>query len=466
MNLNENSTRLSDQLNDIVTRQQHYFRSGATRSVAFRKQQLGILRDALHTMEPELLNALKQDLNKSEREAYSTEIGIVLNEIRIAIRNVRRWSRTRRVRTPLSLIGASSRIAPEPLGTNIIMGPWNYPVHLIILPVVSAIAAGNTVVLKPSELAPATSRVLAKLIRDTFAPEFITVVEGGAQASTELLKQPFDHIFFTGSPSVGRIVMEAAAKQLIPVTLELGGKSPCIVHKDANLDIAAKRIVFGKFTNAGQTCVAPDYVLVHRDVKQALIERMIKAIEDNYGKDPIHNPEYGKIVNERHFQRLVDYLSMGHILTGGQIDVSSCKIAPTIMDQVTLEARVMKEEIFGPIVPLLEYEHIDDIFATVQANPKPLALYVFSNDPDFQREIMGRIPFGGGCINDTIIHLATPHLPFGGVGSSGIGSYHGEHGFRTFSHYKGILKQTSRFDLPFRYPTSKWGKYLIRKLLK
>ncbi|QMV44941.1 aldehyde dehydrogenase [Cohnella cholangitidis] len=454
-------------LDAIIGSQKQYYRTGETRPVAFRKEQLMKLRNAIQRFEPDILAALKQDLNKSEQEAYATEIGIVLTEIRMALRHVRRWAKPSKVRTPLALFGASSRIMPEPLGTTLIMGPWNYPFQLLLVPMVAAIAAGNTMVLKPSEMAPATSGLLARLIRETFPQRYAAVVEGGLDASTELLKQPFDHIFFTGSPPVGRVVMEAAAKQLIPVTLELGGKSPCIVHKDANIELAARRIVFGKLTNAGQTCVAPDYLLVHKEVKAKLLSRMVKAIEEFYGREPIQDPEYGKIVNERHFRRLLGYLNDDVRITyGGQVDEAGCKLAPTLLEGVTLDSKAMQEEIFGPILPVLEYENTEEALATVRVHPKPLALYVFSESSGFQREIVDNLAFGGGCINDTIVHLATPYLPFGGVGTSGIGSYHGEFGFRAFSHYKSILKQSNRFDIPFRYPKSKWGLRVIRKMLR
>ncbi|QJD88167.1 aldehyde dehydrogenase [Cohnella herbarum] len=451
----------------MISSQQRFYHTGATRSVRFRKEQLLLLRQAAQRLEPEMMDALKQDLNKSEQEAYSTEIGIILNEIRVALRNVRRWSKPKRVRTPLTHIGGSSRIVPEPLGTTLIMGPWNYPLQLMLVPVVSAIAAGNTMVLKPSELAPATSGLLARLIRETFPPEYATVVEGGLETSTELLKRPFDHIFFTGSPAVGRVVMAAAAKSLIPVTLELGGKSPCIVHKDANIELAARRIVFGKWTNAGQTCVAPDYLLVHKEVKTALLNKMSEVIEEFYGREPLQDPDYGKIVNGRHFRRLLDLLDDDvRIVHGGQSDEITGKLAPTILDGVTLESKAMQGEIFGPILPVIVYEGTEEILNTVRAHPKPLALYLFSGSREFQQRIIERIPFGGGCVNDTILHLANPYLPFGGVGTSGIGSYHGEFGFQAFSHYKSILKQSDRFDLPFRYPKSKWGLRMIRKLLR
>jgi len=456
----------SHEIDAVIERQKQYFRTGETRSVPFRREQLIKLREAVLRFEPQLLAALKEDLNKSEQEAYTTEIGIVLSEIRTALRYVRRWSKPERARTPMTHFGASSRIVPEPYGTALIIGPWNYPVNLMLVPVVSAIAAGNTIVMKPSEMAPATSRALAALVRETFRPEYVTLIEGEASVSTELLKRPFDHIFFTGSPQVGRIVMEAAAKQLIPVTLELGGKSPCIVHKDARLSLAAKRVVYGKLTNAGQTCVAPDYLLVHREAKAALLKEIESVVETFYGQDPIRDPDYGRIVNERHYRRLLGYLADGRIAYGGQTDDASLKIAPTLLEDVSPNSKVMREEIFGPILPILEYESTEELLSIVRQNPKPLALYVFSENKQFQQDIIREVPFGGGCVNDTLMHLGTPYLPFGGVGTSGIGSYHGEHGFRTFSHYKSVLKQTSRFDFPFRYPKAKNGLNIIRKLLR
>jgi len=315
-------------------------------------------------------------------------------------------------------------------------------------------------------MAPATSRTLAALVRETFRPEYVALLEGEASVSTELLKRPFDHIFFTGSPQVGRIVMEAAAKQLVPVTLELGGKSPCIVHKDARLALAAKRVVYGKLTNAGQTCVAPDYLLVHKEAKAELLKEIANAVEAFYGQEPLRDPDYGRIVNERHYRRLLGYMEEGHIAYGGQTDDEALQIAPTLLEGVSTNSRVMREEIFGPILPVLEYETTEELLAIVRANPKPLALYVFSENARFQQDIIREVPFGGGCVNDTLMHLGTPYLPFGGVGTSGLGSYHGEHGFRTFSHYKSVLKQTSRFDFPFRYPKAKNGLNIIRKLLR
>lgn len=451
---------------DIVRRHQAYFKQGTTRPVAFRKEQLRKLREAIRRYEPRIMAALRQDLNKSEREAYATEIGIALTELRVALRGVRKWAKPKRAKTPMSHSGASSRIVPEPFGTSLVISPWNYPFMLSVAPIVSAIAAGNTVVLKPSELTPTVSALLAEMIRETFPADYVAVVEGDAAVSTELLKQPFDHIFFTGSPGVGKIIMEAAAKQLVPVTLELGGKSPCIVHKDADVALAAKRIAFGKFTNAGQTCVAPDYALVHRDVKDAFVAKLTDAVRGFYGDDPLKSPEYGRIVNERHYTRLTAYLADGRILAGGRTDEAALQIEPTLLDRVSLDSPIMREEIFGPLLPIIEYGEESEIEAIVDRNPKPLALYAFTKDKAFAGRLIERIRFGDACINDTIMHFGTPYMPIGGVGGSGIGSYHGEYGFRAFSHYKSVLKMTNLFDPPFRYPDSRWGMTVIRKLLR
>ncbi|MFC5471425.1 aldehyde dehydrogenase [Cohnella suwonensis] len=456
----------ADSLSEIVQRQRDFFRSGATRDVAYRRTQLERLRQAVVRLEPELLAALRSDLNKPETEGYALEIGQVLAEIRFAASRVRRWAKPKRVRTPMTHVGSGSRIQYEPLGTTLIIGPWNYPIQLVLIPAIAAIAAGNTVVLKPSEMASATSAVLAKLVSETFSAEAVALAEGGAETSQALLQLPFDHIFYTGNATVGRIVMEAAAKRLIPVTLELGGKSPCIVHDDANVELAAKRIAFGKLVNAGQTCVAPDYLLVHENVKTKLTEAIAQVVESFYGADPIAHPDYGRIVNARHFHRVASYLQDGKIVYGGRTDESALKIAPTLLEDVAPESPVMREEIFGPILPIIPYKNIDEVFAAVEMNEKPLALYVFSGDKKFQEKIIGRIPFGGGCINDAIIHLGNPYLPFGGIGPSGTGNYHGEHGFKTFSHCKAVLKQSGRFDLPFRYPGSKLGAKVIRLLMR
>ncbi|MCY8489037.1 aldehyde dehydrogenase [Bacillus atrophaeus] len=450
----------------IISRHQAFFTAGHTRSIKARLDALRNVKQAIKTYEADVLSALYQDLHKSEHEAYMTEIGIVLKEISFVMKRLRKWAKPKKVKTPLTHIGSQSVMIPEPYGTVLVIAPWNYPFQLALSPLIGAIAAGNTVIVKPSEYTPAVSAVLSSIIRDVFPSGYVTLVEGGPDTSTALLKQPFDYIFFTGSVSVGKIVMEAAAKQLIPVTLELGGKSPCIVHKDADIKLAAKRIVFGKFTNAGQTCIAPDYLVVHEEIKSEFVKEMKHIIGEFFGHQPELNPAYGKIVSERHFQRLIGFLNDGIPLTGGKADHKHHKIAPTILDQVKDEAPVMQEEIFGPIFPLFTYRSTDEVIAMVNARPKPLALYLFTNHKTAEQHILENISFGGGCINDTLMHAATPYLPFGGVGESGIGRYHGFDSFNTFTHKKSILKQTNRFDLAFRYPSSKIGLRLIRKLLK
>lgn len=451
---------------ELLALQQHYFQSGVTRSVEFRMAQLKKLRHAIVEREASILEALRADLNKSEMEAYAFEIGLVYKEITFMLKHLKRWSKPRKVKTALTHIGSRSYIVPEPLGAVLIIAPWNYPFQLAMSPLVGAIAAGNTVVLKPSELAPAVSAILASILRDTFDRSYLAVVEGGADASRELLELPFDKIFFTGSVRVGKIVMEAAAKHLTPVTLELGGKSPCIVHDDASLPLAAKRIAFGKFINAGQTCIAPDYLLVQRKVKNELVAAIREAVVSMYGDDPLQNPDYCKIVSPAHYERLREFLTDGTAVAGGRSDEQTLRIEPTVLEHVTWEMPVMKEEIFGPILPVVTYDEIQEAIAIVNARPKPLALYVFTQNPSLQKLVTERIPFGGGCINDTLMHLGTPYLPFGGVGESGMGSYHGENSFHTFSHMKSVLKQTTKFDFAFRYPSSKYGLAIIRKLLK
>lgn len=450
----------------LFQKQKAFFRSGKTREMDFRRESLKKLREAIQSREADIMAALKQDLNKSEQEAFVTEIGYLVQEISFVTKHMKFWARPQKVKTALTHVGSSGYIYPEPYGASLIIAPWNYPFMLALSPLIGAVAAGNCVVLKPSELTPHVSSLLAGLIADTFDPDHVTVVEGSADTSTELLKQPFDKIFFTGSPGVGRIVMEAAAKHLTPVTLELGGKSPAIVDQDADLSLAAKRIAWGKWLNAGQTCVAPDYLWVHEEIKEGLIQQIQKAIRQFYGEDPLQNPDYTRIVNERHFQRLTAYLQEGTAILGGETDPEHLKIAPTLLDGVTWEESVMKDEIFGPILPVLTFQDLSQVVERVTARPKPLALYYFSKDRGKQEEILRSISFGGGCINDTIMHLATPYLPFGGVGNSGIGNYHGKHSFDCFSHQKSVLKQTDKFDLPFRYPSSKNGLRVLRRIMK
>ncbi|WP_242309963.1 aldehyde dehydrogenase [Bacillus cereus group sp. BfR-BA-01331] len=453
-------------ISSIVNKQKEYFYKGHTRSVETRKNNLQKLYEGIQRFEGEIFQALKLDLNKSVHESFTTEIGYVLKEISFQMKHISSWSKPKRVRTALTHFGSKGKVVPEPYGVTLIIAPWNYPFQLAIAPLVGALAAGNTVVLKPSELTPNVSKVLTRMLGELFPEELVSVVEGGVEESTALLKEPFDYIFFTGSVGVGKVVMEAAAKKLTPLTLELGGKSPCIVHKDAKLDVTARRIVWGKFLNAGQTCVAPDYMYVHSSVKEQLIEALRHEIAEQYGKDALQNDNYVRIVSERHFERLCTFLQDGKPVIGGNYTKETLHIEPTVLTNVTWQSAVMEDEIFGPILPIIEYDKIEEVIETIQHHPKPLALYVFSEDRKVQKKVTSNISYGGGCINDVVYHLATPYLPFGGVGSSGLGSYHGEQSFRTFSHYKSILSQSTAFDMKIRYSSTKSALKFIRKLLK
>ena len=435
-----------------MTAQKAFFDAGRTRDVDFRKQQLDILRREIADNREDILTALQQDLSKSAYEGYLTEVGIVLDEIRFVRKRLTRWARPRRVRTNLFLVPASSYRYAEPYGVVLIIAPWNYPFQLVMGPLIGAMAAGNCAVIKPSEFAPNTSRVIAKLISRNFDPAYIAACEGHAEVSQALLDQPFDYVFFTGSVAVGKLVMQAAARRLTPVTLELGGKSPCIVDRDIELKITARRIVSGKFINAGQTCIAPDYLLVHHEIKDRLIESIKDSIHDFFGDDPKLSPDYPRIVNEKHFQRLVGLMQFGSVIVGGQSDLQNLYIAPTVIDEVSWGDPIMENEIFGPILPVLSYENLQETIAQIKKLPRPLALYSFSNNRQLNETILADLSFGGGCINDTLLHFANPHLPFGGVGNSGIGSYHGQKSFETFSHRKSILKRSFRLDAPLRYP--------------
>lgn len=453
-------------ISSIVNKQKEYFYKGHTRSLETRKNNLKKLYEGIQRFEDEIFQALKLDLNKSVHESFTTEIGYVLKEISFQMKHISSWSKPKRVRTALTHFGSKGKVVPEPYGVTLIIAPWNYPFQLAIAPLVGALAAGNTVVLRPSELTPNVSKVLTRMLGELFPEELVSVVEGGAEESTALLKEPFDYIFFTGSVGVGKVVMEAAAKKLTPLTLELGGKSPCIVHKDAKLDVTARRIVWGKFLNAGQTCVAPDYMYVHSSVKEQLIEALRHEIAEQYGKDALQNDNYVRIVSERHFERLCTFLQDGKPVIGGNYTKETLHIEPTVLTNVTWQSAVMEDEIFGPILPIIEYDKIEEVIETIQHHPKPLALYVFSEDRKVQKKVTSNISYGGGCINDVVYHLATPYLPFGGVGSSGLGSYHGEQSFRTFSHYKSILSQSTAFDMKIRYSSTKSALKFIRKLLK
>ncbi|MBS3679646.1 aldehyde dehydrogenase [Ornithinibacillus massiliensis] len=453
-------------IQQLVENQRNFFLNEHTLDYRFRIDQLRKLRYMLEKYEKNIYQALRQDLNKSTFETFTTELGFLYNEIKHLEKNLKEWMKDEPVDAPLTHKGTKSYIRKEPYGVTLVISPWNYPLHLAIAPAIGAIAAGNTVIIKPSEYSPSTSSLLAKMVKETFDPSFLTVVEGAKETSEALLNQRLDYIFFTGSTPVGKIVMRKASEYLTPVTLELGGKSPVIVDRDANISITAKRIVWGKFLNAGQTCVAPDYIYVHCKMKDKLIKEMKKQIKKLYKKDALTNKDYVRIVNEKHFHRLSAYLSNGVIAYGGNTDNEQLKIEPTILDQITWEDPVMQDEIFGPILPILTFETLDDAIADLKRREKPLALYYFGEKESNQEKVMTSLSFGGGCINDTLYHLANPNLPFGGVGSSGIGSYHGKYSFHTFSHQKSILKQTTKMDIPLRYPGGKLAFSLIKKILK
>ena len=453
---------------DAFTKQKEYFASGATMPLEQRLAQLKTLYRAIKTNEDAILEALHQDLGKSPEEGYMAEVGLCLEEIRHAARHLRQWSRPRKVPTPLVQKPGSSWIIREPRGVCLIIAPWNYPFLLAVSPLISAIAGGNCVALKPSEYAPATSAVLEKMLGVCFEERFCRVVTGGADTASAETARPYDLIFFTGSTAVGRKVMAAAAEHLSPVVLELGGKSPCIVDETADLTVTANRIIWGKLLCSGQTCVAPDYVLVARGRKDALIREMQKAIRRFYGENPCENPAYPRIVNERHFDRLTamipDTLPAGY---GGRSDRETLKIEPTLIE-TTLDDPdpLMTEEIFGPLLPIVPWDSPDEALRHILSRPRPLALYLFSRNRRFQRRVLETVPFGGGCINDTISHITTPYLPFGGTGDSGMGAYHGRWGFETFTHAKSVLTKPFRPDLPVRYPPLDGKMNLIRKLLR
>jgi len=451
-------------IKEILNNQRTYFNSGQTLDLAFRLNALKTLQRSIREHEKEILVALKSDLNKSAFEGFATEVGMVLEEINNSIRNLPRWVRIKRVRTPIMHFMSSCYRISEPYGISLIMSPWNYPFQLTIAPLIGSIAGGNCSVVKPSAYSPATSAVMTKILGECFQPEYITVIEGGREANQALLEEKFDYIFFTGSVSVGKTVMASASKNLTPVTLELGGKSPCIVDREANIDLAARRIVWGKFLNAGQTCVAPDYLLVHRDVKKEIINCMQKYILEFYGKYPCKNEEFPKIINDKHFRRIREYLNNGEIVVGGEVDDKSLRIAPTILDNIKWEDPIMQEEIFGPLLPVLEFSDISEVIFLVNSRPKPLALYLFTTSKEVETRIVRTISFGGGCINDTIVHLATSNMPFGGVGESGMGGYHGKWSFDTFTHTKSILKKSNLIDIKLRYPPYRNKLNIFKKL--
>lgn len=455
------------EIRQILEKQHRLFQEGATLPVSFRLSQLQKLKDGIRRYEEKLDQALEEDLGKSRMESYMCEIGLTLSELTWMQKHLRSLVREKRVVTPLAQFAARSFRSPSPYGTVLIMSPWNYPVLLTLEPLIDAIAAGNTVVIKPSAYAEHTSAVLKEMLKECFPSEYVAVVTGGRAENKALLEQRFDKIFFTGGKTVGREVLRHAAEYLTPVTLELGGKSPCIVDKSAKIPLAAKRIVFGKYLNCGQTCVAPDYILCDRTVYAELILALQKEITTQFGEDPLKNPDYGKIINRKHYDRIMGLIDPDKVVCGGCGDGQSLRIAPTIMKNVTFSDTVMGEEIFGPVLPILTYDTLEEAIDIVEEHPHPLALYLFSEDKGAQKKVLELCHFGGGCINDTIIHLATSAMPFGGVGESGMGGYHGKTGFETFSHFRSIVDKKTWMDLPIRYQRySRMKERLLRVFLR
>lgn len=447
---------------------QSYYQTQITKDIKYRRKQLKALKKAIIKYENQILAALHLDLGKNKVEGYATEIGMVLKSISTARKEIHKWAKTKQVNTPLYLFPAKSYIKKEPLGTVLIIGPFNYPVQLVFEPLIGAIAAGNTAIVKPSELTPNVADVISKIIEEAFEAPFVTSVEGGVDETQTLLAQPFDYIFFTGSEKVGKIVYEAASKHLTPVTLELGGKSPVIVDETANLKVASERIAFGKFLNAGQTCVAPDYVLVQESIKEDLIAALKKTITEFYGKEPDKSPDFGRIVNENHFDRLQTLIDadQSKIVIGGETHRDSRYVAPTVMQNVKADDLVMQEEIFGPILPLISYDSLDEAIVFINKRPRPLSLYLFSEDENTTDRVLNDLSFGGGAINDTLLQLANPNLPFGGVGASGFGKYHGKYSFYTFTHEKSYVYKTTRLESGLIFPPFKGKFSYVKNLFK
>ena len=458
----------SEQIKQLLDAQRAFYRTGATVDVQFRIEALKKLYSAVKKYQTEINDALKTDLGKSHYEGFMCESGLAMTEISYMIRHAKKFSRRRTVYTPIAQFPSHSCVQPVPMGCTLIMSPWNYPFLLTIDPLADAIAAGNTAIVKPSAYSPATSAVIAKIAAECFPPEYVAVVQGGRAENTALLDQKFDFVFFTGSQSVGREVLRRTAEHLTPVVLELGGKSPCIVDKTADIRLAAKRIVFGKYLNCGQTCVAPDYILCETSVKDAFVREVKAQIKAQFGETPLANKDFGKIINEKHFARLCGLIDPSKVICGGETDAASCRIAPTVMDGVTWDDAVMGEEIFGPIMPILTFDDFDAMIDGRKTLDKPLALYLFSSDKEHIRRVTTELSYGGGCINDVVIHLATSEMGFGGVGESGMGAYHGKRGFDAFTHYKSIVDKKTWLDLPMRYQpyTSKLYAWMLKIVLR
>ncbi len=454
-------------MREIVETQRQFFHTHVTRDVAFRIRALKKLQQTIREWEPRISEALHADLGKSATEGYMCEIGLVLGSLRDTLKNIRKWSRPRRVSASLAHFPSSCRVEADPYGVVLIMSPWNYPVLLCLDPLIAALSAGNCCVVKPSSTTPATSAVLAEMLGSIFPPEYVKVVLGGREKCNALLEEKFDYIFFTGSPNVGHTIMEAAARHLTPVTLELGGKSPCIVDKDCNVKVAARRIAFGKILNAGQTCVAPDYLLIHASRKQEFVTEFREAVAEMLGGHPVQNETLTHIITPRHFERIMGLMNDATLVVGGQGDAATLRIEPTLLDNVSPDSASMQEEIFGPLLPMLVWNKWEDVERFVLSRPRPLASYLFTTNRETEQNFRQHLAFGGGCVNDTIIHLAVHGMPFGGVGNSGMGAYHGKTGFDTFTHYKSILKKGNWLDLPFRYqPYNKLKSCLLRLFLR
>lgn len=456
-----------EEIQALIEKQRLYYLSGETLDVQYRINALKTLKTAILKYEQEIEEALKKDLGKSYFESYMCEVGLSLSEISYMIKHTRSFSKEKRVRTPLAQYVSRSYTKPSPYGVTLIMSPWNYPFMLTIEPLADALAAGNTVILKPNAYSPNTTQIIKKIIDECFDEKYVALVSGGRAENTSLLEGKFNKIFFTGSVSVGKEVMRKASEHLTPVTLELGGKSPCIIDSSANIKLAAKRIVFGKFLNCGQTCVAPDYIYCEESIKDEFLKEIKQQIKKQYGEDPLKNSDYGKIINEKHFLRIVQLINSDKVVYGGNTNKNTLQIEPTVMDHVTWDDAVMQEEIFGPILPVLTYRNLDELIMLLQSKEHPLAFYVFSSKKETIKKLTTTCQFGGGCINDTIIHLANSQMGFGGVGASGMGSYHGKIGFETFSHRKSIVDKKTWLDLPMRYqPYTSLYERMVRFFLK
>ncbi len=454
-------------IEDVVKKQRAFFGKKQTFNVNYRIKYLKRLKQVILECEEEICQALKLDLGKSSSESYMCEIGLTLAELSYQIKHVKRWNKPKRHRTDLANFHGKSYSVFEPYGVVLVMAPWNYPFMLTMEPLIGAIAAGNCVVAKPSAYSPATSSIIKKILEKVFDWEYVCVVEGGRAENTELLEQKFDYIFFTGGVNVGKLVMEKAAKNLTPVSLELGGKSPCVIDKTANLKLAAKRLAFGKYLNLGQTCVAPDYLLIDKDIKDEFLQIFKSTVQKMYGEKPLENQNYGKMINEKHYSRVMGLIDQEKVVLGGKGRDNELRIEPTVLDNVTENDAVMQEEIFGPVLPVLTYDKLDETVEFIEKRPHPLALYIFSNDKQVQKLFTEKLAFGGGCINDTVLHLATSQMGFGGVGNSGMGAYHGKKSFQTFTHEKSILRKYNWIDMPMRYqPYRKMYDKMVRIFLR